>query len=103
EDVKGRPYMNPGVKKWYLDGQKCHDYWIDSGTTCGTCIATCPYNKPDFWHHRLIDRLNTLLPGPAHKFMADMDLLHGYGKVFDAKAPAVFWNPKGRSYDGLKG
>ncbi|MTI14366.1 reductive dehalogenase, partial [Sansalvadorimonas verongulae] len=85
EDVKGRPYMNPGVKKWYLDGQKCHDYWIESGTACGSCIATCPYNKPDFWHHRLIDRLNTLLPGPAHKFMAEMDLLHGYGKVFDEK------------------
>ena len=102
-DVKDKPFINPGPRKWHLDGQKCHDYWIDSGTTCATCIACCPYNKPDFWHHRLIDRVNTILPGPLHKFMADMDLLHGYGKMFDEKAPAVFWNPKGRSYDGLKG
>ncbi|MTI14604.1 reductive dehalogenase [Sansalvadorimonas verongulae] len=103
EDVKDRPFTNPGVKKWHFDAQKCHDYWIDSGTGCGTCIAACPYNKPDFWHHRLIDRLNTVLPGPLHKFMAQMDLWHGYGNMFDEKAPAVFWDPKGRSYDGLKG
>ena len=103
EDVKDKPFINPGVRKWHLDGQKCHDYWIESGTACGVCIATCPYNKPEFWHHRMIDRVNTFLPGPLHKFMADMDLLHGYGKMFDEKAPAVFWNPKGRSYNGLKG
>ncbi|MTI13975.1 reductive dehalogenase [Sansalvadorimonas verongulae] len=103
EDTKGRPYMSYGIKKWQIDGQKCHDYWIESGTTCGTCLATCPYNKPDFWHHRLIDRLNTILPGPIHKFMAQMDLWHGYGDTFDEKAPAVFWDPKGRSYNGLKG
>ena len=102
-DVKDRPYINPGVKKWHLRGHKCHDYWIESGTCCAACIACCPYNKPDFWHHRLIDRVNTILPGPLHKFMADMDLLHGYGKMFDDKAPAVFWDSKGRSYNGLKG
>ncbi|WP_230460389.1 4Fe-4S double cluster binding domain-containing protein, partial [Sansalvadorimonas verongulae] len=103
EDVKDKPYINPGVRKWHLNGHKCHDYWIESGTGCGTCIATCPYNKPDFWHHRLIDRINTYIPGPLHKFMAEMDLWHGYGNMFDEKAPAVFWDPKGRSYDGLKG
>ncbi|CAM3421006.1 reductive dehalogenase [Parendozoicomonas haliclonae] len=101
EDVKDMPFINPGVRKWHLNGQKCHDYWIESGSTCGTCLATCPYNKPSFWHHRLIDRVNTMIPGPLHKVMAEMDLWHGYGNMFDEKAPAVFWDPKGRSYNGL--
>lgn len=93
-------HNSPGVEKWYVEIGKCHQYWYDSGTDCGTCLTACPYNKPDFWHHRLIDKLNTILPGPVHKFMADMDEWHGYGTTFNEKAPEVFWSAKGREYDG---
>ncbi|WP_299730480.1 reductive dehalogenase [uncultured Endozoicomonas sp.] len=94
-------FSNPGVRKWYVNCDKCLQYWADSNTSCSSCITSCPYNKPNFWHHRLIDKANMFLPGPLHKLMADMDLLHGYGKTFNETAPAVFWDDKGRSYDGF--
>jgi len=47
---------NPGVLKWYVDGEKCYEFWCDNGTDCSTCISVCPYNtgpKPasaeEFW------------------------------------------------------
>jgi len=46
---------NPGVKKWYIDAEKCYDYWYENGADCTTCITVCPFsktepNKPrDFW------------------------------------------------------
>ncbi|MCK5606357.1 reductive dehalogenase [Candidatus Pacearchaeota archaeon] len=36
---------NPGVLKWYVDSEKCYEFWCDNGTDCSTCIAVCPYNK----------------------------------------------------------
>lgn len=36
---------NPGVLKWYVDAEKCYEFWCDNGTDCSTCIAVCPYNK----------------------------------------------------------
>jgi len=47
---------NPGALKWYVDGEKCYEYWCDNGTDCSTCITVCPYNTgpkevpvEDFW------------------------------------------------------
>ena len=36
---------NPGVLKWYVDGEKCYEFWCDNGTDCSTCITVCPYNS----------------------------------------------------------
>ncbi len=35
---------NAGALKWYIDGEKCYEYWCDNGTDCSTCISVCPYN-----------------------------------------------------------
>lgn len=35
---------NPGALKWYVDTEKCYEFWCDNGTDCSTCIAVCPYN-----------------------------------------------------------
>lgn len=49
------PENNPGVKKWYLNAEKCYDYWYENGADCATCITVCPFsrvkeNEPkDFW------------------------------------------------------
>jgi len=49
------PENNPGVKKWYLNAEKCYDYWYENGADCSTCITVCPFsniklNEPkDFW------------------------------------------------------
>ena len=95
-----QPFHNPGVEKWYVDSDKCRSYWHESDTDCATCITSCPYNKPDFWHHRMIEKMNTIVPGPLHTFMREMDIWFGFGTTFDEKAPDRFWSPKGRMYDG---
>jgi epoxyqueuosine reductase len=47
---------NPGVLKWYVNGEKCYEFWCENGVDCSTCIAVCPYNQgpkgaspEDFW------------------------------------------------------
>lgn len=82
---------NPGVAKWAIDAKKCLIAWGKTKSNCATCITSCPYNKPDFWHHRLVDKINHLMPGPAHATMREMDKLFGYGNSFDKKAVTSFW------------
>ncbi|MBN1119521.1 MAG: reductive dehalogenase [Anaerolineae bacterium] len=49
-----------GVKKWKLDEQKCYRYWFAAGTDCGTCMAACPWTKPDTAFHRTIATLASI-------------------------------------------
>ncbi|MFX1309370.1 MAG: reductive dehalogenase [Promethearchaeota archaeon] len=48
---------NPGVKKYYVDVEKCFEYWVKNSSDCGNCIAACPFSKiskfltpNEFWH-----------------------------------------------------
>ncbi|MFW9895630.1 MAG: reductive dehalogenase [Candidatus Thorarchaeota archaeon] len=36
---------NSGVKKYYIDGEKCFEFWVENSSDCGKCIAACPYSK----------------------------------------------------------
>jgi len=99
---KDNAYFNAkGIKKWYLDAKNCFKQWEDLGTDCTNCICACPYNKPDFWHHRLVDSVNKSMPGPVHSFMREMDKVFGYGNVDDLASLKKFYSPKGKSYDGF--
>jgi reductive dehalogenase len=80
-----------GIFKFHNDAKKCAKFWIDNDGGCGNCIASCPYNKPDFWHHRLVDAQNVIAPGPVHAFMREMDIFFGYGKVDDPERVRKFW------------
>ena len=47
---------SPGALKWYVDSERCYEFWCDNGADCSTCIAVCPYNAgpkqatvEDFW------------------------------------------------------
>ncbi len=82
---------NKGVVKWHSDHKKCYEYWVESGSSCAACIAACPYNKPDFWHHDLVDTMNVVTPGPLHWFMKEMDKVYGYGAVSDPEKAKQFW------------
>jgi len=93
-------YNLKGVKKYFMDARKCFKTWAEFGTDCGSCIASCPYNKPDFWHHRLVDKITAAMPGPVHDFMREMDIAFGYGDVDNPEKIDKFFDPKGRSYDG---
>jgi epoxyqueuosine reductase len=72
---------NIGVFQWHSDSKKCWQYWCESGSSCAACIAACPYNKPDFWHHRFIDAQNVIAPGWVHSAMREFDILFGYGDI----------------------
>ncbi len=39
---------NPGALKWYVNGKKCLNYWIDSGASCTACQAVCPFTQPRY-------------------------------------------------------
>lgn len=80
-----------GILKFHNDSQRCFKFWIDNDGSCGNCICACPYNKPDFWHHRLVDAQNVIAPGPVHSFMREMDIIFGYGKVSDPDRVRRFW------------
>jgi len=48
---------NPGVKKYYVNAEKCFEFWIENSSDCGTCIAVCPFSKiknfltpSEFWN-----------------------------------------------------
>ena len=34
---------NPGIKKWYVDVEKCLRFWRSNGACCSNCIAVCPF------------------------------------------------------------
>jgi len=82
---------NPGIYKWYINPEKCFHFWGENQGDCGTCISSCPYNKPDFWHHKVITAM-TSLPGAAvHATMTQMDKMFGYGNIYDKKAVIKWW------------
>jgi len=35
---------SPGALKWYVNGERCYEFWCENGTDCSTCIAVCPFN-----------------------------------------------------------
>jgi epoxyqueuosine reductase QueG len=84
-------HASRGIFKFHNDAKKCAKFWIDNDGSCANCIASCPYNKPDFWHHRLVDAQNVISPGPVHSFMREMDIFFGYGKVDDPERVKKFW------------
>jgi hypothetical protein len=36
---------NPGSLKWYVNGEKCYNFWCENGIDCSTCISICPFNN----------------------------------------------------------
>lgn len=84
-------HASRGVFKFHNDAKKCFKFWIDNDGACANCICSCPYNKPAFWHHRMIDAMNVLSPGPVHAFMREMDIVFGYGTVSNPADVRTFW------------
>nr|BBC09011.1 tetrachloroethene reductive dehalogenase A [uncultured Geobacter sp.] len=77
-----------GVERYYVNAERCFGYWAATGTTCGTCVAVCPYNKIDEWHHNLT-KIATLTP--FKPLLRDLDELFGYGGPLDKTRPKSKW------------
>ncbi|MFX1389012.1 MAG: reductive dehalogenase [Promethearchaeota archaeon] len=36
---------NPGVRKYYVNVEKCFEFWVENSSDCGLCISVCPFSK----------------------------------------------------------
>ncbi len=77
-----------GELKWPLQAEKCRMYWAQANKPCSTCIACCPYNKPNSMFHRTV-RWFTDNARWADLFYIWADNLFGYGRPVKAED---FWH-----------
>ncbi|MBN2228762.1 MAG: reductive dehalogenase [Candidatus Thorarchaeota archaeon] len=78
---------NPGIKKWFVDVERCYGFWIENGSECSNCVRSCPYNKRDGFLHRTIMWVVQHMPW-LNPLVVKMDDLVGYGKQRDGRG---FW------------
>ena len=91
-DEPGYTWNNqPGVRKFYTDSKKCYDFWVENGGGCASCVASCTFNEPDYWHHWFIMAINPISPGFLHGLMAEAHPAFGYGGTNDPKRVEHFW------------
>jgi ferredoxin len=80
-----------GIKKFYSDAKKCYNFWVENGSACAACIASCTFNEPDFWHHFFIMAINPYSPKILHAAMAESHPAFGYGHTNDPEKVKKFW------------
>jgi reductive dehalogenase len=76
-----------GSLKWYVDGEKCFQFWARNRCDCVNCIRVCPFNKPKGILHSavrwFIERTPQLNP-----LILKGDTLLGYDK---RRAAEAYW------------
>ena len=70
---------NPGIYKWYINPERCFQFWVRNGGDCANCIRVCVFNKHDNWFHNFI-RWQVKNLSFLDEFYLRMDDLFGYGK-----------------------
>lgn len=82
--VQAIPYGDPravnGVVKWPLDGEKCFEF-LASNPKCMACIGSCPYNKQDYFIHRMAIYMISRKSIITNYLMVRLDDALGYGKA----------------------
>lgn len=76
-----------GVRKWYINPERCFTFWVKNWMDCNNCVMSCPFNKAPGrihdvvrWHIRNLPLLNSSIVW--------MDDILGYGKPLKGKD---FW------------
>ena len=75
---------NHGIYKWYINPERCFQFWVRNGGDCANCIRVCVFNKHDNWFHNFI-RWQVKSLSFLNKFYLRMDDLFGYGKSIKMK------------------
>jgi len=70
---------NHGIYKWYINPERCFQFWVKNNGDCANCIRVCVFNKPNTWFHRFVRWFVKNLP-QFDRFYLWMDKLFGYGK-----------------------
>jgi reductive dehalogenase len=81
-----------GVAKWPINPQACFKVWNETGTDCGICIASCPWNKPPSLLHRMGMAIATRKKR-AGWWMSRAEKLF-YGNFTPQPGPAYFEPPE---------
>lgn len=79
QNISGPSKSNfSGIKKWYINPEKCFVFWAKNWMDCNNCVTVCPFNKKSGFLHDLvrvfIKRISFL-----NRFFLFMDNLFGYG------------------------
>ncbi|MGD2098094.1 MAG: reductive dehalogenase [Desulfobacterales bacterium] len=70
---------NHGIYKWYINPEKCFQFWVRNKGDCANCIRVCVFNKPDTRFHSFVRWHVKNLPW-FDDFYLWMDEICGYGK-----------------------
>jgi reductive dehalogenase len=70
-----------GVRKWYVNAEKCYGYWGLRRVSCTQCLRICPFNKPPGRLHDLTRLLIRKAPF-FNRWLARLDEVFGYQKLF---------------------
>ena len=80
-----------GVEKWPINPEACFTVWNETGTDCGVCVASCPWNKPRTSFHRLMVEI-AMRKHKAGWWMSRAHKLY-YGRFRPSPPPAWFEQP----------
>jgi len=73
-----------GVLKWYLNPEKCYQFWAQNRCDCANCVRICPYNKPEGRLHDFVRAVSRRTSIFNHLFLWG-DALMGYDKPLPAE------------------
>ncbi len=68
-----------GVKKWYINPEKCFMFWVKNWMDCNNCVMVCPFNKPPGIIYDIARFFIRKLP-IFNRLILKMDDLLGYSK-----------------------
>lgn len=80
-----------GISKWYVNGEKCFEYWAQNRQDCAVCIRVCPFNKAPGLVHDLV-RATVKRTSRFNSFFVRMDKALGYDRMVPA---ATYWRRRG--------
>lgn len=73
---KGREVVR-GVRRWRINAEKCFNYWIAKGSTCGVCQAVCPWNHPNNAFHNGIREIASGFPSLRNLLIKGERMVYG--------------------------
>lgn len=68
-----------GVRKWYINPEKCFMFWVKNWMDCNNCVMVCPFNKPAGRLHDAVRLCIRRAPALNRAIVWADDLL-GYGR-----------------------
>jgi len=78
-----------GVKKWYINPEKCFVFWANNWMDCNNCVMVCPFNKPPGFIHDTVRRFIKHW-SVANRLLVRIDDLLGYGRPMRSDKK-IFW------------